>query len=254
MNDHGAAGPVDLVAAGGAGCGRVTVRPSGPPLRPARLRCARGSVGVVSPTRSDHGGDRPRETAMETELSAGNRRRIGLDVHREFGQVAIWQGGPVCQAGRFATTPEGGAGSPRAWDRVMGGVGGHREDGRRLASHPGRPNAGGRQHGSRRVGPRPPPPNATPVLAGVKVVLAALRALHRDPGCGPATPGCAGDEQKMSPQQPATKEGVDDFIRDQMTMARRRTALEPDVLGPADNASGRPTTRSAAIWARHRDR
>src|SRR4051795_9589748 len=29
MKDHGAAGPVDLIAAGGAGCGRFTVRPSG---------------------------------------------------------------------------------------------------------------------------------------------------------------------------------------------------------------------------------
>jgi transposase len=32
------------------------------------------------------------------------RRCIGLDVHRDFAQVAIWQAG---QAGRFATTPEG---------------------------------------------------------------------------------------------------------------------------------------------------
>lgn len=37
----------------------------------------------------------------------GNRRCIGLDVHREFAQVAIWQGGAVTQAGTFATTPEG---------------------------------------------------------------------------------------------------------------------------------------------------
>ena len=37
----------------------------------------------------------------------GNRRCIGLDVHREFAQVAIWQGGTVTQAGTFATTPEG---------------------------------------------------------------------------------------------------------------------------------------------------
>ncbi len=35
------------------------------------------------------------------------RRCIGLDVHREFVQVAIWQGGVVRQAGRFATTPAG---------------------------------------------------------------------------------------------------------------------------------------------------
>jgi transposase len=33
------------------------------------------------------------------------RRCIGLDVHRDFAQVAIWQGGVVRQAGRFATTP-----------------------------------------------------------------------------------------------------------------------------------------------------
>src|SRR5215207_7433433 len=41
---------------------------------------------------------------MQTDMV---RRCIGLDVHREFAQVAIWQGGLVCQAGRFATTPEG---------------------------------------------------------------------------------------------------------------------------------------------------
>ena len=35
------------------------------------------------------------------------RRCIGLDVHRDFAQVAIWQGGVITQAGRFATTPEG---------------------------------------------------------------------------------------------------------------------------------------------------
>src|SRR3954452_10905920 len=59
-----------------------------------------------------------RETAMETESSAGSRRRcIGLDVHREFAQVAIWQGGLVTQAGRFATTPEGCARSPTGWGR-----------------------------------------------------------------------------------------------------------------------------------------
>src|SRR4051795_13210023 len=43
-------------------------------------------------------------TAMQTQAE---RRCIGLDVHREFAQVAIWQGGLVTQAGRFATTPEG---------------------------------------------------------------------------------------------------------------------------------------------------
>src|SRR3954451_24690930 len=43
-------------------------------------------------------------TAMQTDAA---RRCIGLDVHREFAQVAIWQNGLVTQAGRFATTPEG---------------------------------------------------------------------------------------------------------------------------------------------------
>ena len=35
-----------------------------------------------------------------------HRRCIGLDVHREFAQVAVWQDGVVTQAGRVATTPE----------------------------------------------------------------------------------------------------------------------------------------------------
>ena len=34
------------------------------------------------------------------------RRCLGLDVHREFAQVAIWQDGLVVQAGQIATTPE----------------------------------------------------------------------------------------------------------------------------------------------------
>ena len=38
---------------------------------------------------------------------AGELRSVGMDVHREFAQVAVWQGGLVTQAGRFATTPEG---------------------------------------------------------------------------------------------------------------------------------------------------
>jgi transposase len=35
-----------------------------------------------------------------------SRRCIGLDVHREFAQVAVWQSGRVRQAGRIKTTPE----------------------------------------------------------------------------------------------------------------------------------------------------
>src|SRR5690242_20566343 len=41
-------------------------------------------------------------------MSERSRRRcIGLDVHRDFAQVAIWQDGVVSQVGRFATTPQG---------------------------------------------------------------------------------------------------------------------------------------------------
>ena len=35
-----------------------------------------------------------------------SRRCIGLDVHREFAQVAIWETGVVRQVGQIATTPE----------------------------------------------------------------------------------------------------------------------------------------------------
>lgn len=34
------------------------------------------------------------------------RRCIGLDVHREFAEVAIWDDGVVRSAGQIATTPE----------------------------------------------------------------------------------------------------------------------------------------------------
>src|SRR4051812_27890846 len=40
------------------------------------------------------------------EVRAVTRRCIGLDVHREFAQVAIWQDGLVRQAGQIAMTPE----------------------------------------------------------------------------------------------------------------------------------------------------
>ena len=38
---------------------------------------------------------------------SGTRRCIGLDVHRDLAQVAIWQGGLVTRADTIATTPEG---------------------------------------------------------------------------------------------------------------------------------------------------
>jgi transposase len=40
------------------------------------------------------------------EVRAVSRRCIGLDVHREFAQVAIWQDGLVRQAGQIAATPD----------------------------------------------------------------------------------------------------------------------------------------------------
>ena len=43
----------------------------------------------------------------EETVATRKRRCIGLDVHRDFAQVAIWQAGVVSQAGTFATTPEG---------------------------------------------------------------------------------------------------------------------------------------------------
>ena len=67
---------------------------------------------------------------MQVQMDAQASRRwcIGLDVHREFAQVAIWQDGRVSQAGRFPATPEG------VWAFAEGlgpvdevGVGGDRE-------------------------------------------------------------------------------------------------------------------------------
>src|SRR4029453_15566153 len=69
-----------------------------PPLRLTRLRCERGSVGVVCPPVL------PRQARGRED---GMRRCIGLDVHREFAQVAIWEDGVVRQAGRIELTPEG---------------------------------------------------------------------------------------------------------------------------------------------------
>jgi hypothetical protein len=35
-----------------------------------------------------------------------SRRCIGLDVHRDFAQVAVWEAGIVRQVGQIQTTPE----------------------------------------------------------------------------------------------------------------------------------------------------
>src|SRR5919112_4695488 len=52
------------------------------------------------------------------DAQPAGRRCIGLDVHREFAQVAVWQAGAVTQAGRIATTAE----ELRAFAETLGPV------------------------------------------------------------------------------------------------------------------------------------
>jgi transposase len=70
------------------------------------------------------------------------RRCIGLDVHRDFAQVAIWQAGQVRQAGTFATTPEGvrefAAGLGQADEVALEATGNTWAIATLLASHAGR--------------------------------------------------------------------------------------------------------------------
>src|SRR3954451_768479 len=63
------------------------------------MRRERGSVGVVLPASCF-------TVQFESEVRAVTRRCFGLDVHRDFAQVAIWQDGLVRQAGQIAMTPE----------------------------------------------------------------------------------------------------------------------------------------------------
>ena len=66
-----------------------------PPLRPARVCCEHESVCVVLPTGS-----------LVIDGEEGERvRSIGLDVHRDFCEVAIVEAGEVRSAGRIETTP-----------------------------------------------------------------------------------------------------------------------------------------------------
>jgi hypothetical protein len=52
-------------------------------------------------------GDCWRQEGLRTvDAQPAVRRCIGLDVHREFAQVAVWQAGAVTQAGRIATTAQ----------------------------------------------------------------------------------------------------------------------------------------------------
>jgi transposase len=85
-----------------------------PRLRLARVRCERESVGVVLARRS------PVVLPSCKEVLMG--RSIGLDVHRDFCEVAIADGGRARSAGRIATDPkqiELFAGSLAPNDRVV---------------------------------------------------------------------------------------------------------------------------------------
>src|ERR1700758_2371410 len=64
---------------------------SWPPLRLARLRCERESVGVVSPA-----------APMTGRYIMG--RVVGMDIHRTFGEVVIWENGVLQHMGRVDMT------------------------------------------------------------------------------------------------------------------------------------------------------
>jgi transposase len=64
------------------------------------MRRERESVGVVLPARCFT------DPTIEVEVRAVTRRCIGLDGHRDFAQVAIWQDALVRQAGQISATPE----------------------------------------------------------------------------------------------------------------------------------------------------
>ena len=61
------------------------------------MRCERESVGVVLPAELP---------VVLSSWEVGGGQSIGLDVHRDFCQVAIADGGRARSAGRIATTPE----------------------------------------------------------------------------------------------------------------------------------------------------
>ena len=78
-----------------------------PRLRLARLRCERVSVVVVVPRVLPFGcWSTPSREAVAAAVVTGIGRAIGLDVHLEFWELAICEGGKVCSAGRVASTPE----------------------------------------------------------------------------------------------------------------------------------------------------
>lgn len=67
---------------------------SWPPLRLARLRGGRGSVGVVSPA----------APVLVADRAGRMRRVIGIDVLRTFAEVVIWKNGVTRRAGRVDMT------------------------------------------------------------------------------------------------------------------------------------------------------
>src|SRR6266508_6742277 len=69
-----------------------------PATRPAALRAR------IRRCRLAHLCSRP--ATLADEGRSRMRRCIGLDVHREFAQVAIWEDGVIWQAGRIQTKPE----------------------------------------------------------------------------------------------------------------------------------------------------
>jgi transposase len=79
--------------------------------RLARLRRERESVGVVSPT-----------APVITERRRETRRVIGIDIHRTFGEVVIWEDGRLRSLGRVdmtRTALEGLGGKLLSTDEVV---------------------------------------------------------------------------------------------------------------------------------------
>lgn len=83
---------------------------AGRPLRLARLRRERRSVVVASPAA-------PAITSGREE--AQMRRVIGIDVHRTFGEVVIWEDGILRHAGRVDMTRTALEGMGRVCGRPM---------------------------------------------------------------------------------------------------------------------------------------
>src|SRR5437899_6188914 len=71
-----------------------------PPLRLARVCREHVSVVVVLPAAS------PSANNQEVDKVRSLGRAIGLDVHRDFCEVAIAEDGEIRSCGRIATTPE----------------------------------------------------------------------------------------------------------------------------------------------------